>query len=157
MHRLLYPLAVFLLAGSLFGADPFVGTWKLNVAKSKFGGTNRPEKEETIVIQEQGDQRVAMQKELAGDGTSASFKYTVLTTGGELKYSEGGPKAGTSVVLAKRKADARTSDFTRSQNGKVIRTNHSVVSKDGKTMQAKTINTDAQGYSVVDVRVYERM
>jgi hypothetical protein len=36
MHKL-YPLAMFLLAGSLFAADPFAGTWKLNLAESKFG------------------------------------------------------------------------------------------------------------------------
>ena len=38
MHKLLYPLTVFLLAGSLFAADPFAGTWNLNLSKSKFGG-----------------------------------------------------------------------------------------------------------------------
>jgi hypothetical protein len=36
--------------------DPFVGTWKLNVARSKFGGSMKPPKELTIIIQEQGNE-----------------------------------------------------------------------------------------------------
>ena len=41
-------LSLFLLAGSLFAADPFVGTWKLNVAKSKHGGG--PHRDEQISL-----------------------------------------------------------------------------------------------------------
>jgi hypothetical protein len=37
MHKRLYPLTVFSLAGSLFAGDPFAGTWKLNAAKSRLG------------------------------------------------------------------------------------------------------------------------
>ncbi len=44
-------LAGFLgLSGLVFAADPFAGTWKLNVSKSKT--TNR---EETVVIADQGN------------------------------------------------------------------------------------------------------
>ena len=35
MGRALLLLAVLGLVGSLWAADPFVGTWKLNIAKSK--------------------------------------------------------------------------------------------------------------------------
>ncbi len=35
--------------------DPFAGTCKRNLAKSKFDGPMKPPKELTIVIQEQGD------------------------------------------------------------------------------------------------------
>jgi len=69
MHKLLFPLTVFLLAGSLFSAEPFAGTWKLNVAKSKFGGPDKPPKEYTMVIQEQGDNFVVTITGVAADGT----------------------------------------------------------------------------------------
>ena len=35
MRKALFLFVVFGLAGSLWAADPFIGTWKLNVAKSK--------------------------------------------------------------------------------------------------------------------------
>ena len=50
--------AILMLACSLWAADPFVGTWELNVAKSEFPsallealGIAKPE-QETIVIRE---------------------------------------------------------------------------------------------------------
>jgi len=35
MKRVMFLLAVFGLAGSLWAADPIIGTWKLNMGKSK--------------------------------------------------------------------------------------------------------------------------
>ena len=50
MHRTMLFLAVLGLAGSLYGADnPFIGTWKLNLAKSNFSGS--APKERTDVCQ----------------------------------------------------------------------------------------------------------
>ena len=147
MRKLLYPLTLCLLVGSLsaFNADPLVGTWKLNLAKSKYAGTNKPPKELTMVIQEQGDNNVLIMKGVAADGSPISSKLTVLKTGGEENFSEGAPRAGTSVVLAKRKADSRSVDITRLQNGKVIQTVHIVVSADGKTIRQTVKGTDAKG------------
>jgi hypothetical protein len=102
MHKL-YLLTPFLLAGSLLAADPFAGTWKLNVAESKFGGPMKPPKEETISIQEQGDQVVETFKGVAANGSPILGTHIVAKTGGEVKYSEGAPPVGTSGVRAKRK------------------------------------------------------
>ena len=155
----LYPLTVFLLAGSLFAADPFpfAGTWKLNITKSKFRGPNKPPKELTMVIQEQGDQGVQTNKGVAADGSPISSKFTVSRTGGELKYLEGGPPAGTSIVLAKMKADARSADFTTMRDGRVIGTSHAVLSDDGKTITSTVKGTDAQGKAFETVDVFDRM
>jgi hypothetical protein len=54
MRTPLYTLLSFLLAASMFAASPFDGTWKMNVAKSKFGGPDKPPKEITAVLLEQG-------------------------------------------------------------------------------------------------------
>jgi hypothetical protein len=158
MHILL-PLTVFLLAGSLFAADssPFIGTWKLNLAKSKFEGPMKPPKELIIVIQEQGDQSFDTVKRVAADGTRSSDKYTFPRTGGDVKVLEGGSAAGTSGVLATRKADAPTRDWKIMRNGKVIVTEHDVVSEDGKTISMTFQGTDAQGKAYETVEVFDRM
>jgi hypothetical protein len=121
MHKqLLYPLTAFLLAGSVFAAEPLAGTWKLNIAKSKFGGTNKPPKEETQVLQEQGDNLVQIVKGIAADGSPISYRTTVSRIGGEVKALEGAPPAGTSRVVSKRKADSNILDSTTMRDGKVI-------------------------------------
>lgn len=157
MHkRLLYPLSIFLFAGSLFAAEPLAGTWKLNLAKSKFGGTNKPPKEETLVLQEQGDNLVQIVKGIAADGSPISYKTTVSRIGGEVKALEGAPPAGTSRVVSKRKADSKILDSTTMRDGKVIQTLHAVSIEDGKAMRVNIKRTDAKGKSTVDVEWYDK-
>jgi hypothetical protein len=62
-------------------ANPFVGTWKLNPAKSKFGA-RAPPKEETITIQTVGDQDQVMVNSTAADGSASSWGYEVPVKGG---------------------------------------------------------------------------
>jgi hypothetical protein len=155
MHKLLlYPFSVFFLAVSLFGADPFAGTWKLNLAKSNYGGPMKPLKEETISVQEQGDQRVDTIKGVRADGSPYSSKNTVTNTGGEAK-SVGLP-AGTSLVLAKRKADSRTMDWTITLPSGMTLQEHDVVSTDGKTWTSTLKGTDDQGKTFESVIAYDR-
>jgi hypothetical protein len=156
MPKFLYLFSIFLLEGSLFAAEPFAGTWTLSIAKSKFGESDKPPRQLVMVIQEQGDQDVVTVNGVAADGSPISTKYTVLKTGGEEKFSEGGPSAGTSVVLAKRRVDSRTADFRRSQNGRVIQTVHTVLSADGKTMTQTVKGTDSQAKSYESVEVADR-
>ena len=69
---------------------------------------------------------------------------------------EGAP-TGVSGVLAGRKAGARTADFTLRQDGKVIATEHELVSDDGKTLQLTIKGTDAHGKPWETVEVFDRM
>jgi hypothetical protein len=155
--KLVIGMSVFVLAGSLFAAEPFAGTWKGNVAKSKFGGPDKPPKEITMVIQEQGDHVVVTQKGTELNGSPISVKFTVARTGGEAaKFLEGGPPAGISVVYAKKTADARILDTTTMRDGKVIQTSRNVLSADGKTMTMTNKGTDAQGKPFESVMVADR-
>jgi hypothetical protein len=156
MHKVLSPLLVLLFAGSLFATEPLAGTWKLNVAKSKFGGSSKPPKEETLVLQEQGDNLIQIVKGIAADSSPISYKTTVTRTGGEVKALEGVPPAGTSRVVSKREADSNILDSTTIRDGKVIQTLHAVIGEDGKTMRVNIKRTDAQGKSTVDVEWYDR-
>jgi hypothetical protein len=154
MRKLSCLLVAFLLAGSLFAADPFVGTWTLNLAKSKYGGPMNPPKNETIVISEQGDQRVDTTKGVRADGSPMSIQNTFTDTGGEVKSS--GLPAGGSVVVAKRKADSRTVDWTITLPSRMRLIEHDVVSDDGTMMTSTLKGTDDQGQPFVSVIVYDR-
>jgi hypothetical protein len=63
------------VAAALVAADPFVGTWKVNPAKSKFK-TGAAPKEQTVTIAESGGNLDIAVKGTAVDGTPISTRYT---------------------------------------------------------------------------------
>jgi len=156
MAKRFYPLSLFLLAGSLFAADPFVGTWKLSIAKSKLTGPPPQPKELTLIIEAAGDQAAVTIKGSTVDGSPISVKETFPRTGGPVQFLEGGPPPGISSTLAKTKADSSTVDFTDTMDGKVIQTHHGVVSADGKSFHLIEKGTDPQGKNYESVEVWDK-
>ena len=142
----------FGLVGSLWAADPFVGTFKLNLAESKWPSS--PPKELTVVVASQGDDYLVTGTGTDTDGKPMAVKYTFPKKGGPVAYTEGGPPSGTSATV--KKTDDHTTDGTTTQDGKVIQTVHTVVSKDGKTLTRTVKGIDAQGNPVDRVEVYDR-
>jgi hypothetical protein len=43
--KLMVPLAIVMAAGALLASDPIIGTWKMNMAKSKFSPGPAPQSE----------------------------------------------------------------------------------------------------------------
>jgi hypothetical protein len=156
MGKRFYPLLVFLLAGSLFGADPFVGTWKLNIAKSKLAGPLPLPKELTLTIEVAGGQATVTTKGTTVDGSPISAKDTFPRTGGPVQHLEGGPPPGISSTFAKTKADSGTADLTDTKDGKVIQTTHVVVSADGKSFRLIVKGTDPQGKKYESVEAWDK-
>ena len=86
-----YPKLAFALlafSATLVAAEPFAGTWKLNVAKSKYK-TGAPNKEGTIAITESGSDLDVSTTATSADGASISAHYTVPAKGGEGKIISG--------------------------------------------------------------------
>ena len=140
------------LVGSLLAADPFVGTFKLNLAKSKWPSS--PPKEFTGVVASQGDDYLVTGTGIDAAGKPYSVKFTYPKKGGPITYTEGGPPSGTSATV--KRIDDYSTDSTTTQDGKVISTVHWVVSKDGKTGTRTVKGTDAQGNPIDRVEVYDR-
>jgi len=138
--------------------DPFVGTWKLNIGKSKFAGPRKPPKEVTIIIEEEGDHAFDTVKGVAADGSPIFDKYTFPSSGGSVAVLEGGGgfPAGTSGVLAPRKADSHTKNWTITLPFGAVITEQDVLSEDGKTMVMTTRGTDAEGNSYENIEVFDR-
>jgi hypothetical protein len=138
----------------LLGADdPFVGTWKLNVAKSHFAKGHETA-DLTIIVARQGDIATTMVNGTDGAGKVISVKYTVPVTGGTLNFTEGGPPAGMTEVM--KRVDDHTVDITSTMNEKQVLVQHVVVSTNGKTLTSKETGVDENGKDFKNVNVYGR-
>jgi hypothetical protein len=151
-------LAILGLAPSLWAADPIIGTWKLNTAKSKFSpailGNRAPLKEAIMTIRELGEQIEIIYIGTRTDGSPVFQQSTFPREGGVLNYKRGGPGDGVAVVFTR--VDVYSGFFTRLQNGRQIYVNVTFISRDGKTQQDNYRGTDAQGNPFEQIVVYDR-
>ena len=124
-------------------ADPFAGTWKVDVAKSLYR-TGTPPKSMTITIAESGIDQDTTVATTTADGAEISWRFTVPTKGGIGKVVHG---VGFDSVSAKR-VDDRTRETHYSQGAKEVRTVRMAIAKDGKTMNTTVTGLDGQGKPV---------
>jgi hypothetical protein len=155
MRKAMLLLAVFGLAGSLWAGDPMLGTWKLNLAKSKFpSSVQAPPKELTQVIRKLNrSQGEFIQTGIRTDGTLISIKYIVPRQGGVVKTQFPLPE-GASIVV--KKVDANNVITTYIQEGKQVAVIHGVIGKDGKTLTQTTKITDNQGKLIEQIEVFDK-
>jgi hypothetical protein len=152
MHRIILLLVVTSLPGSLWAADPIIGTWKLNVEKSTLMQARQESSKESMeVYREIENGEIEMVRSPSG---------TVVTW----------PKQG-GIALSTRQSPAPSTEgnwlvqtlvapgewyVTYIDNHKQIGFIHKVVSNDGKTMTQTMKFADDQGGFTEQVRVYER-
>ncbi len=141
-----------ILATALFAADsPFVGTWKMNPAKSKLEGSNMGQNATVHIESADNGLKVSV------DGTDAK--------GQPLKFSYQAPFDGTDgavtgnpnqdTVSLKRVND-HTLTATGKKDGKITYTDRRVVSADGKTMTITRNGTNPEGKKYHATAVLDR-
>src|SRR6202049_3245526 len=113
-------LGALFFGTSAFAADAVDGTWKLNVAKSKFSGT--APKSATRVYTESADGPTLDQKMVGADGKEMSMHVTLAYDGKEHPIT-GNPDADSGTGKA---IDAHTTDVTLKKGGKVVGSVHRV-------------------------------
>jgi hypothetical protein len=154
MRRPVITILALIVAGvwTYASEDPQVGTWKLNVAKSKYRPGPAP-KSGTVKIEAWGDDGA----KVTADGVNAEGQTTHVEF--QAKYDgkdypvTGLPTADT--ILLKR-VNPNTVDGITKKGGKKVGKTRSVVSKDGKTRTFTSEGTDAQGRKFKNVTVYDR-
>lgn len=150
--RSLFVLAVAAVAA--WGADNSIGTWKVNIAKSKYTPAPWPVKSLTAVREEApGGVKVT----LTGDRTDATpinATYTAKYDGSEAMVTgTGSPYDSISV----KQPNANTITYTAKQtNGKYHASGRSVISSDGKTMTTTAKGVDADGKALSLKLIYEK-
>ena len=139
--------------------NPRIGTWKLDVAKSKFSPffltlmKQTPPKEQTIVYRELGTNEFEMTMTgTQADGKPIAIKTTSPQQGGAVKIMQGALPEGMTLVATK--IDPSNSYLTAMLNGKQVFVGQSVVSKDGKTMRNTAKGIDPQGKPFESLSVF---
>jgi hypothetical protein len=150
MRKLLCLLTLLVCATPLFAADPFVGTWTLNTAKTKYT-TGTPPKNITLVIEEQGPNLQVTATGTSSDGSPISVKFTIPESGGK-----GSVQQGDANGITSKRVSANVRDNSYTKDGKEIRSRHIVISKDGKTMTSKVKGTNPNGSPVDGTDVYDK-
>jgi hypothetical protein len=147
-------IVAFALLGVRFAGqvtDPLIGTWELNVAKSKFSPGPAP-KSETRTYVAAGPDIKASSKSIDADGKPTDRQWTVNYDGKE--HPEiGNPDADR---LTLKRIDAFTAEFTEKKADKVVITGGRVISKDGKVMTITAKGTNAKGQMISNVMVFDK-
>src|SRR5436309_14518849 len=154
-------LGMVLVVGGVLGVDianlsaqagdPRMGTWKLNVAKSKFSPGPAPQGL-TLNVELSGQGEKVTAEFVNADGTRTTSQYTAKFDGKD--YPLTGSQVADTVSL--KRIDARTTDRTDKKGGKVAQTLRRVVAQDGKTMTGTAKGTNDQGQQVNNVVVFDK-
>jgi hypothetical protein len=130
--------------------DPFVGTWRLDTAKSKYSPGPAP-KSQTAVYEAAGQgYRVTVKAEPAS-GAAQQWSYTTALDGKDVPITGNNPNAD---MIAVKRIDATTLETVNKKGGKVTTTQRNVVSADGKTRTVTSTGVDGQGQKVNNVTVF---
>jgi hypothetical protein len=151
VRSIVVALAVCLVTAAVCMAadDPFLGTWKLNEAKSKIG--NGP-KNTTVVYAAAGDSVKITTDGTDAKGSPAHSEWTGKFDGKDYPVS-GDPSAD---ARAYKKVGARTLTFENKKDGKATLTGRITISADGKTRTVHLSGTGPDGKPVSSTNVYDK-
>src|SRR5260370_27690397 len=118
MKRALFVLSLLVLSSvPLLAQDnPFVGPWKLNLAKSKFEPGPAP-KSQTRTVVAQGDGAKYTFDGVAADGTPFSYSFTVKYDGKDYPVTGTGMPAGADSIAIKL-VGTNKAEATQQKGGK---------------------------------------
>ena len=153
MRNVLARVSLFavLTAVGMAGADNTIGTWKLNMEKSKImAGPTAIKSLTTVREAVEGGVKLTATGTTADGATNGS--YTAKYDGKSYPVT-GLPWDTTSI----KQLDANTlTVINKKTGGKYKATGRTVVSKDGKTMTLTTNGTDNEGKAMHQTLVFEK-
>ena len=144
-------VSVLVLGSIAQAADNQAGTWKLNVAKSKYSPGPAP-KEGTLTIESQADGLKFTVHGTDAEGKVVHIEFSPKYDGKDYPAT-GLPGADT---ISMKKIDDNTIETVSKKDGKVVMTTRSVVSKNGKTRTTTQTGKNAKGQDVKNKLIYDR-
>ena len=146
--KLAFALSVTAL--TLIAADPTLGTWKMNVAKSKFNPGPAP-KNVTTTYSQEGDWIVLKSTGEDFDGKKIARENRYKRDGKEYPFD--GPN-GRGKITVKKIDDYHSEAVTKLDAGGTNKT-RTAISKDGKTRTQTVTGVNAKGEKVNNTVVFE--
>lgn len=143
--------AVLASGTTVLAQENWLGTWKLNVEKSRYTPGPGP-KSQTLKFEATADGIRLTSEGVGADGKPTGGTYTSKWDGKDVPWT-GNPNADTA---SPRRIDANTYENVWKKGGKATITSRAGVSADGKTLTLTQGGTDAKGQSVNSVTVYDR-
>src|SRR5262249_55144912 len=142
-----------LLAASsvALAADNWLGTWKLNLAKSKYSPGPAP-KSLTLKFEATPDGTKLTVQSVDAEGKATQGGFVSKFDGKEVPAT-GNPNADT---VSPKRSDDNSFDNVWKKDGKVTITARVVVAKDGKTLNITQTGTNAKGETVNNALVCDR-
>lgn len=131
--------------------DSFLGTWRLNVQKSKY--SPGPVPKSIVTVYEAAGKGVKVTVTNDTGAGKIQYSYTSNLDGRDSPVTGNNPNADTVAV---RRIDARTLEVVSKKGGQVTVTQRNVLAADGKSRTVTTTGTNAQGQKVNNVGVFER-
>jgi hypothetical protein len=153
MKALALALAVMTVPQLASAADPFVGTYKLNSAKSATSGGQLPAELRLTISEDGGNLLIATSGKTAAGSPISADVLVVPKAGGTVKAPAGERNYDATVVS---RSNANTIDVVARQNGKETARVKLALSRDGKTLTRSFTSTNAQGRPLTGTSVLER-
>ena len=143
------------LAGSMFAdSTAFVGTWKLNLDKSKFPAGQAP-KSLTRTVSADGDTLTYKFEGVGSDGAALTYGFASKLDGKDSEVTGTGMPYGADHIAIKQQNSHMTS-ATLKKGDKIVGTSTATVSHDGKTLTLTSKGTDANGKPTKSVSIYDK-
>jgi hypothetical protein len=148
---LLAALAIVLAAGSVLLAqsNPFVGTWKLNLASSKYN-PGPPPQSQTRTWDAAG---MVMVNGVGATGKTFSYGYSIKGDGKDSPTMGAIPNKAD--MISTKKIDANTYEAKFTKAGKQVETTTFKVSNGGKTLTIHAMGSPDAGF-VENVQVLDK-
>jgi hypothetical protein len=135
-------------------ADPWVGTWKLNPAKSKAPGGRLPHPSSTNVIEIQGETMHMIVDQTYATGKLEHVEYTAAFDGKEYPVKVSPPSPDPYTISLKR-INPRTREFVENI-GKLTIKGRDVLSEYGKSFSRIVTSKDAEGHDTSIIQFFEK-
>lgn len=133
-------------------SDPWIGTWKINLAKSKYSSGIPPKSSTVTVVAADGGFKQTIETVPGGLGFATRSEVVAKFDGKDTRV-RGNPNVDASAY---RRIDARSYEVISKKDGKVTLTSIVTISADGRTRTVTQTGTDARGQKVNNTIVYDR-
>jgi hypothetical protein len=132
-------------------SNSLIGTWKINLAKSK-DSPGPPPRSQTLTYQAEGQGLRVTVDTIDAQGNPAKGAFVLFFDGKSYPVT-GIPDWDASTY---KQVNDTTTESTRMKAGKVVQTATRVVSADGKTLTITATGVNATGQQINNVDVYDK-